>query len=96
MRFAVAALQPSRIGAVSILDEVADFVRYRACENQFGGDGFSGSYNGVVSEGRVFLNSAEVPFDVSAEMSIVTPLAHAEERCPARFTVTKTSLRAST
>ena len=54
MRFAVAALQPSRIGAVSILDKVADFVRYRARENQFGGDRFSGSYNGVVSEGGVF------------------------------------------
>ena len=57
MRFAVAALQPSRIGAVSILDKVADFVRYRACENQFGGDGFSGSNNGIVSKGGVLLKS---------------------------------------
>ncbi len=54
MRFAVPFLQPSRIGTVSVLYKVADFVSYRAGENQFGGDGFSGSYNGVISEGGVF------------------------------------------
>ena len=72
---------------------MADFMRDRAGEDQLGSDGVSGSDDGIVSEGGV-PRRAEVPF-VYAEISIVMPLAHAEERWPARFTVTTRSLRAS-
>ena len=41
-----------------------------------------------------YSSRAEEPF-AYAEISIVMPLAHAEERCPARFTVNTRLLLAS-